>query len=155
MAEKIKMLEKPRGLMKLLNYVPGLIYRIGVTKSIEGRMMVITTTGRNSGKKVPAVVNYLKKDNKVYAFSIYKGSDWLKNIEKNPQVEIQIGKEKMKTNALIVGDSEEKAEAFQVFIDKIGKSGAERFYQVKPDMNKEEVRSIAIQMPTIRFKAEK
>ena len=155
MANKIEMLEKPRGLMKLLNYVPGLIYRTGVTKPIEGRMMVVTTTGRNSGKKVPAVVNYLKKDDKVYAFSIYKGSDWLKNIQKKPEVEIQIGKEKMKTNAMIVGDSEEKAEAFQAFIDKIGKSGAERFYSVKPDMDAEEVRSIAIQMPTIRFETEK
>ncbi len=155
MDNKIDLIEKPLGLMKLLNYVPGLIYRIGVTKPIEGRMMVITTTGRNSGKKVPAVVNYLKKDDKVYAFSIYKGSDWLKNIEKNPQVEIQIGKEKMKTNAMIVGDPEEKAEAFQAFIDKIGKRGAERFYQVKPYMNKEEIRSIAIQTPTIRFTAKK
>ncbi len=155
MDNKIEMLEKPRGLMKLLNSVPGLIYRIGATKPIEGKMMVITTTGRNSGKKVPAVVNYLKKGDKVYAFSIYKGSDWLKNIEKKPEVEIQIGKKKMKTNAMIVGDPEEKAEVFQAFIDKIGKSGAERFYSVKPDMNKEEIRSIAIQTPTIRFMAEK
>ncbi len=60
MDNKIEMLEKPRGLMKLLNYVPGLIFRIGVTKPIEGKMMVVTTTGRHSGKKVPAVVAYLK-----------------------------------------------------------------------------------------------
>ncbi len=141
--------------MKLLNHVPGLIYRMGLTKPIEGRMMVITTTGRHSGKKVPAVINYLKKDGKVYAFSIYKGSDWLKNIEKKPEVEIQIGKRKMKTNARVVEDTKEKAEVFNAFIEKIGKRGAERFYQVKPDMNKEEMISIAMQTPTIRFDPEK
>jgi len=155
LGNKIELLEKPLGLMKLLNYVPGLIYKIGVTKPIEGRMMLITTIGRNSGKKVPAIVNYLKKDDKVYAFSIYKGSDWLKNLEKKPEAEIQIGKEKIKTKAMIVEAPKEKAETFQAFIDKIGKKGAERFYQVAPDMNKEEIRAIAIQTPTIRFTAEK
>ncbi len=155
MENKIELLEKPKGIMKLLNYVPGLIFKIGVTKPIEGKMMVVTTTGRHSGKKVPAVVNYLKKDDKVYAFSIYKGSDWLKNIEKKPEVEIQIGREKLATNAIVVEDIEEKAEAFNAFIDKIGKRGAERFYQVKPDMTTEEIRSVAIQTPTIRFDPEK
>jgi deazaflavin-dependent oxidoreductase (nitroreductase family) len=155
LANKIELLAKPQGFMKQLNNVLRLFYRIGLSKPFERRMMVITTVGSHSGKKVPAVVAYLKKDDKIYAFSVYKGSDWLHNIQKNSHVEIQIGKEKMKTNARVVEDTEEKAEAFQAFIDKSSKRVAERFYQVKPDMHIEEIRSIAIQTPTIRFDPEK
>lgn len=56
---------------------------------VTGRVMVITHTGRKTGKQRRTPVNYAIVDGDLYCTAGYgSGSDWYRNIITNPQVEI-------------------------------------------------------------------
>jgi deazaflavin-dependent oxidoreductase (nitroreductase family) len=83
-------------------------YRAGLGK-IAGRMiLLLTTTGRKSGKLHTVAVQYEKLDGKVY---IGAGSgqkcDWYRNILANPRVMIEIGDQKSNGTAeVLAGDGQ-------------------------------------------------
>lgn len=80
---------------KYLNRFMLLMWRLGWGKMINampdsmGRIMVITHTGRKSGLKRRTPVNYAVVEGELYCtagFGVV--SDWYKNIQKTPQVEV-------------------------------------------------------------------
>lgn len=88
--------EKFRQGFKVFNHFMLLMWRLGwgpwvnYFPRVTGRIMVITHTGRKTGKQRRTPVNYAIVDGDLYctAAGFGSGSDWYRNIMSNPQVEI-------------------------------------------------------------------
>ncbi len=87
--------ERLRQLFKKLNHFMMLIWRLGLGKwlnawpSIGGRIMVITQTGRKTGKKRRTPVNYNVVDGEIYCTAGFGSkSDWYRNVVADPRIEV-------------------------------------------------------------------
>ncbi len=80
---------------KIFNRFMLLAWRLGLGKSINewpevgGRIMVLTHTGRKSGKRRQTPLNYAVVNGEIYCLAGFGASaDWYQNILANPQVEV-------------------------------------------------------------------
>jgi deazaflavin-dependent oxidoreductase (nitroreductase family) len=85
----------PRGLARLLFRLPIWFYRIHLGWLFGYRFMLLTHTGRKSGLPRQAFVEVLEYDRSGDTCIVFAGwgkqSDWVRNIEKDPQVFVNIG----------------------------------------------------------------
>ena len=81
----------PRAFWRLIR-VPSLLYALGLGPLVGGLVLLLTTTGRKSGKPRVVPLQYEEHEGVVYLGSA-RGSqaDWFRNIVANPQVQLQIG----------------------------------------------------------------
>ncbi len=86
---------KLRRAFKYLNYFMVCMWRLGLGgwlnawPKVGGRILVITHTGRKTGKRHRTPVNYTVLNGEVYCTAGFGSiADWYKNILANPQVEI-------------------------------------------------------------------
>ncbi len=81
----------PRVFWRLIR-IPRLLYALGLGPLIGRLVMLLTTTGRKSGKPRVVPLQYEEHEGVVYVGSA-RGTraDWYRNIEANPQVHLQIG----------------------------------------------------------------
>ena len=87
--------ERLRQLFKKFNQFMMLVWRLGLGKwlnawpSIGGRIMVITHTGRKTGKKRRTPVNYNVVDGEIYCTAGFGSkSDWYRNVVADPRIEV-------------------------------------------------------------------
>ncbi len=149
--EKINVRGKPKGLGKLIRRIPSYLFQLGITKPFEAKTLVLSTRGRKSGKTLKSPVGFAKEGNNIYLASLYQDSDWYQNALKNPEVEIQIGKQHLKAHALRIDDPEEKADAYRAIVRAQGEKGAEQYYYITPEMDDKEIGSIGKSLPIMRF----
>lgn len=70
-----------------------------------GRIMVLTTIGRKSGRPRRTPLNYAHVGNEVYCLAGYgAGSDWLKNLQANPSAEVWLPEGRWNVEASPVTD---------------------------------------------------
>ncbi|MET7466322.1 nitroreductase family deazaflavin-dependent oxidoreductase [Nonomuraea sp. NPDC005501] len=84
-----------------------------------GNLVLLTTTGRKSGKQVTSPVMYLKDGERIVVIASYAGADhhpaWYLNLEANPSVTVEIGTETYQARAEIVeGDERDRLYARMV-----------------------------------------
>jgi deazaflavin-dependent oxidoreductase (nitroreductase family) len=95
MVEKIKDIKPPHGLARLALRFPIWLYRMGLGGLLGTRFIMLTHTGRKSGKlrhTVLEVVRYEKAGDKfTVAVGFGPESDWYQNIRKNQHVMVQCG----------------------------------------------------------------
>jgi deazaflavin-dependent oxidoreductase (nitroreductase family) len=84
-----------RQAFRYINQFMLLMWRLGLGNYINlwpeviGRIMVITHTGRKSGARRQTPVNYALIDGDIYCTAGFgAGSDWYRNIRKDPNVEV-------------------------------------------------------------------
>ena len=87
--------EKLRQGFKYLNCFMLIMWRLGLGNwlnawpQVLGRYMVVTHTGRKSGRPRRTPVNYASVANEIYCTAGFgPASDWYRNIKANPQVEV-------------------------------------------------------------------
>ena len=87
--------ERLRQLFKQFNHFMMLVWRLGLGRwlnawpSVGGRIMVITHTGRKTGKKRHTPVNYNVVDGQIYCTAGFGSkSDWYRNVAVEPQIEV-------------------------------------------------------------------
>ena len=102
---------KPRGLMRWLLRVPPLFYRIGLAGRLGPRLLLLTTTGRKTGRRRTVGLNYVLDESTVYVFSGFGRTDWYANLVDDPNVEVQIGRARWAGIASPVVDPEERKRA--------------------------------------------
>lgn len=81
----------PRLFWRLIR-VPKLLYALGLGPLVGGLVLLLATTGRKSGKRRVVPLQYEEHEGVFYLGSA-RGSkaDWFRNIQANPEVELQIG----------------------------------------------------------------
>lgn len=96
MPEKIKEVLPPRGLARLVFRLPIWLYRLGLGGLLGTRFLLLTHTGRKSGRGRQTVLEVVRYDNATTTFVVAAGfgpeSDWYRNTRSNPQVTVQCGR---------------------------------------------------------------
>ncbi|NUR92189.1 MAG: nitroreductase family deazaflavin-dependent oxidoreductase [Nonomuraea sp.] len=83
----------PTGLRRRLWRLPILMYRIGLGSLLGHRVMLLTHTGRVSGRRRMAVIEVVKHDEDGYVAASGFGvkADWYRNVLATPEVTLQVG----------------------------------------------------------------
>jgi deazaflavin-dependent oxidoreductase (nitroreductase family) len=99
MVEKVSDLKPPKGITRQFFRAPIWLYDLNLGWLMGNRALRITHIGRVSGKPrhvVLEVVKYEPTNNIYYVVAAWgEKSDWVKNIRANPNVQIQVGREKL------------------------------------------------------------
>jgi len=99
MVKKIKDVQSPRGLARLLWRAPIWLYRLGLGRLLGGRLLLLRHTGRKSGQIRKAVLEVVRHDEETGVFIVASGfgekANWYKNVTANPQAIIQVGNQQM------------------------------------------------------------
>jgi deazaflavin-dependent oxidoreductase (nitroreductase family) len=103
--------KRPSGLLKFFFKVPLFMHKIGLggwERFIGAQWMLLTTTGRKSGKRrqtLVDVMDYDKATDTYYIEAAYGShADWFKNIQVTPRFEAQVGKRKFIAQAEILNE---------------------------------------------------
>jgi deazaflavin-dependent oxidoreductase (nitroreductase family) len=106
MVEKIKKAQPPRGLARLAFRLPIWLYRLGMGGLLGTRFLLLTHTGRKSGRERQAVLEVVRYDQETTTFIVAAGfgpqSDWYRNICVNPQVIVGCGRHRWEMTARLL-----------------------------------------------------
>ncbi|NUW43572.1 nitroreductase family deazaflavin-dependent oxidoreductase [Nonomuraea rhodomycinica] len=84
-------------------------------------LVLLTTTGRKSGKQVTTPVMYLKDGERVIVIASYAGADhhpaWYHNLVANPEVTAEVGTETYRARAEVV-EGEERDRLFARMVEQ-------------------------------------
>jgi deazaflavin-dependent oxidoreductase (nitroreductase family) len=88
----------PRGLKALPWRLPIYLYKAGFGWLLGNRFLLLKHVGRTSGKSRYAVLEIIQSRPNIGSYYVVSGfgthSDWYRNILKNSQVEIQVGRKR-------------------------------------------------------------
>jgi deazaflavin-dependent oxidoreductase (nitroreductase family) len=89
----------------------------------EGPILLLTTTGRKSGRPRTAPVLYLARGDAMIVIDTNAGNDrrpaWSRNLEADPRAEVEIGRRKLKVTARIA-QGDERDELWRACNDQYG-----------------------------------
>jgi len=142
---------RPRGLARLLFRAPVWLYRRGLGWLLGRRFLLLTHTGRRSGlprQTVLEVVAYDPASGRcVVASGFGPRSDWVLNIQADPRLEVQSGRERFRGTARQLAPPE----AGQALLDYARRHpGAfrelSRFMGFPPPRDEDEIRAMGGRM---------
>jgi deazaflavin-dependent oxidoreductase (nitroreductase family) len=106
---------KPQGVLRYLLHVPVWLYRWNLGWLLGHRFLLLVHSGRRTGRRhetVLEVMQYRKVVREAVVMSGFgRSSDWLLNIQAEPDFEVIIGAHRYKAQYRLLGE----AEAAQVF----------------------------------------
>ena len=107
--DKLVMQNSPGPFFKWLFKMPILQYKLGMGWVIGKYVLLLTTTGRKSGKPRDTPLEYLY-DNENDKYRVAAGwggkTDWYRNLRKDPHVFVQVGRRKFNAIAETASDEE-------------------------------------------------
>jgi deazaflavin-dependent oxidoreductase (nitroreductase family) len=100
------------GLQRLLLKAPPLLYRGVLAEALRSRcVMLLTTTGRRSGRPRTGAISFMPVGDHFVVFSGWGvSSNWYRNVRANPAVVIQVGRRRMRATAKLVEDPARRRE---------------------------------------------
>jgi deazaflavin-dependent oxidoreductase (nitroreductase family) len=107
--DKLVRQNSPGPFFKWLFKTPILQYKLGMGWVIGKYVLLLTTTGRKSGKPRHTPLEYLyDKENDKYRVAAGWGgkTDWYRNLRKDPRVFVQVGRRKFNAIAETASDEE-------------------------------------------------
>jgi deazaflavin-dependent oxidoreductase (nitroreductase family) len=110
----MRSIPKKNRLMRTIFRFPIVLYRLHMGWLLGKRFLMLTHTGRKSGKHRHVVVEVVDHDYGTNTFYIASGwgekSDWFMNIQQNPETIVQVGNDQFATRAaqLTVDESERR-----------------------------------------------
>jgi len=78
-------------------------------------LMVITTTGRKSGKEYNIPIGYLRDSNDIIVLSSVNPSNWFRNVIANGRATLEIKKEKFDVQGELITDEAERQRIFSMY----------------------------------------
>ncbi|WP_433229149.1 nitroreductase family deazaflavin-dependent oxidoreductase [Actinomadura formosensis] len=98
----------PTGLRRLLWRLPIRLYRMGLGPLLGRRIMLLTHTGRVSGRPRQVVIEVVQKDGHGYVAASGFGprADWYRNVMANPEVTLQIAGKRIQATAAPIATGE-------------------------------------------------
>jgi deazaflavin-dependent oxidoreductase (nitroreductase family) len=105
--------------MKNIQKIHRVLYAIGLGPLVGRIILLLTTTGRRSGKKRVTPLQYEKIGNDYY-LGAARGlkADWVRNIQSNSQVEIRVGAKRFQGTAEVVTDPLKFADFMEVRLER-------------------------------------
>jgi deazaflavin-dependent oxidoreductase (nitroreductase family) len=107
MSAKLSDTKPPRGLLRWLLRLPIWLYRFGMGRLLGERFLMLTHIGRASGRPRQSVLEVVGHDAATGAYVIASGwgqqADWLRNIQKNPRVLVDVGGRRFEATAERLG----------------------------------------------------
>ena len=96
-------IHSPGGLSRLIYRLPIGFFRLRLGWLLSNHFLLLTHTGRKSGLPRYAVIEVMRYDKMADTYIVASGfgenADWLLNLQKTPQAEIQIGFRSLKVEA--------------------------------------------------------
>jgi deazaflavin-dependent oxidoreductase (nitroreductase family) len=92
----------PGPLFRWIFKIPLIFYRLGLGALIGHQILILTTTGRKSGKlrSTPLEYIYQASTDTFYLMAGWEGrTDWYRNVLHTPQIQVQVGKRTFKALA--------------------------------------------------------
>jgi len=81
----------PKFFLRLIHLPPRLMYAIGLGPVFGRLILLLTTTGRKSGKARVTPLQYEEIDGKLYiGAALGSKADWIRNIQANPHVKVRV-----------------------------------------------------------------
>jgi deazaflavin-dependent oxidoreductase (nitroreductase family) len=101
--------------MKNIQKIHRVLYAIGLGPLVGRIILLLTTTGRRSGKKRVTPLQYEMIGNDCY-IGAARGvkADWVRNIQTNPQVEVRVGAKHFQGTAEVITDPAKFADFMEV-----------------------------------------
>lgn len=121
------------------------------------RMLLLEHIGRKSGKKRRAVLEIIRHDPTVGVFYVVSGfgkrSDWIRNVQVNPDVRIYVGSKSIPAIAALLNQERTAAEILDYAErnPKLIKVLADRLLGYKLDDTKEDLLELASNLHVVRF----
>jgi deazaflavin-dependent oxidoreductase (nitroreductase family) len=156
MVEKIKDVQTPRGLARLAFRLPIWLYRLGLGGLLGTRFLLLTHTGRKSGRKRQTVLEVVRYDEATTTFIVAAGfgpgSDWYRNIRSNPQVTVQCGRRRWKMDARFLTPEQAGEELLNYASSHpLALRELARFMGYRLDGSQEDVRALGQELPMVAF----
>jgi deazaflavin-dependent oxidoreductase (nitroreductase family) len=104
---------RPGPLLRWFLRVPPFLYRLGLSGPLGPRLLILTTTGRRTGRRRTCGLNYARDGSTVYVVSGYGMTGWYRNLLADARVEVRIGGERRTGIARPVTDRDERRRAFR------------------------------------------
>jgi deazaflavin-dependent oxidoreductase (nitroreductase family) len=96
---------------------PLFLWRLGLGPVVGPGLLLLTTTGRRSGRPRRAVLEYRRLDGRIFLYSGYgPHADWWRNIEADPRVTIQVGRDTLAMTARRVTVPDELATTLRRYL---------------------------------------
>src|SRR5690606_23796513 len=104
----------PSGLKRLVLRIPVLFFTARLGWLLGERFLMLTHTGRRSGKRYQTVVEVVRHDREADTYFVVSGwgerADWYRNIVKTPQVTVRVGGRRFEGTAVPLPEKESDAE---------------------------------------------
>jgi deazaflavin-dependent oxidoreductase (nitroreductase family) len=100
----------PQGLLRLMLRLPIWIYRLRLGWLLGNSFLLLTHVGRKTGLPHQTVVEVVSHNSTNDRYVIASGwgekSDWFRNIQKTPEVRVQVGRRNFQAHATILSVAE-------------------------------------------------
>ena len=98
-------MKAPRFVWRLIQVGPRLAYALGLGPLVGSFVLLLTTTGRTSGRLRTTPLVYEER-NGTYHVASARGriADWLRNIQAHPIVQVRVGRRRFEGTAEVVTD---------------------------------------------------
>src|SRR5579864_8193829 len=85
------------------------LYQIGLADQLGSSTLLLRTRGRKTGRLRVTALNYLVDGNTTYVVAGHgPASDWLRNLQADPRVQVQIGRRRFEAGAELILDPAEQ-----------------------------------------------
>jgi deazaflavin-dependent oxidoreductase (nitroreductase family) len=106
--------KKPRGFLRFGFRLPIWIYRMRLGWVLGERFLLLTHTGRKSGRIYQTVIEVVRHDKENDTYFVASGfgynSDWFLNIKQNPNVAITVNQRTLSVRARVLSESDSAKE---------------------------------------------
>ena len=107
--------QTPKIILRLIHWPPRIVYAVGLGPWMGNLVLLLTTTGRKSGKRRVTPLQYEEIDGKIYlAAAGGRNADWFRNLVVNPIVEVRVKSRRFSGVAEPVTDVKRIAEFLEV-----------------------------------------
>lgn len=109
----------PKFLLRLIHLPPRLAYALGLGPLIGKYILLLVTIGRKSGRRRVTPLQYEEINNCFYLGAARGGkADWVRNLQANPRVEIQVKQRRFFGQAEIIREPAQIADYLEVRLQR-------------------------------------
>lgn len=121
MASSLQLLPYPKGWLKRFFRLPILLFRLGLSVTLDRvPIMILTTRGRRTGQARFAALEYRQHGTKVYVISGWgERPQWYQNLQHDPESTVALGQKTYRAKATVIDNPSEKARALYMFRNRI------------------------------------